>query len=168
MVWKTKSLENFQPANDITPSFISSNVNNGEIILVLDLSFPLLLTAVYSWGKTHPSLSHTKSAIMFLEYKTRFGPLCSVSFCFLIETYNTGSFMINTHMCTDTPSNADTPSRDRKKRWGFLMLLCFLKWQTGMPYRWGTVKVCVKKIDWVWIIICFLPWIQNRWVLSMC
>lgn len=99
VVWKTKLIENFQPANDFAPSFVSSIVKNGEIILVLDLSFPVLLTAIYSWGKTHLFLSHTKSAVMLLEYKTRFGPLYSMSFCFLIETYNKGSFMINMH-CT--------------------------------------------------------------------
>lgn len=33
----------------------------------------------------------------------------SMSFCFLIEVYNKGSFIINTHMCTDPPS------RDCKK-----------------------------------------------------
>lgn len=110
-----KLMENFQRANDFTPSFISSIVNNGEIILVLDLSFPLLLTAIYSWGKTHPSLSRTKSAIILLGYKARFGPLYSMSFCFLIETYNKGSFMINIHRCTDMPTNADMPSRDCKK-----------------------------------------------------
>lgn len=177
MVWKTKLIENFQPANDFAPSFVASIVKNGEIILVLDLSFPLLLTAIYSWGKTHLSLSHTKSAIMLLEYKTRFGPLYSMSFCFLIETYNKGSFMINMHcaqahqqMWTCHPGTAKTllcanikTEKLKNLIWLiFFILLYFLKWQTGMPCRWGTVKFCVNKIDWVWIIIYFLPWIQNR------
>jgi len=36
-------------------------------------------------------------------------------FCFRIETQSKGSFMINIHMCTDMPTNADPLSRDCKK-----------------------------------------------------